>query len=1316
MDRFRSLYKENSHTLSPVQHNLKNRNIQNANRAKKRREVFESGRNLDVSPTPTKPHNFEEQNLAEVLVDKENKGDALENVAECNKSRIALVASGKTSSKKSTRQESYLLKFIEWREAHKQKEKKRNEIKRRPFISSGGACGSAFESSARFSTVTNKGKSKEVATFVPKGHQRFKPPAGITNPLSEMTSAAKDLLAHDRKSFYTVVPTPPRSKEDNAIGVETKKLSTLSKTPAISNLARCKSAITPATTSLKSTKNPTGTKPAGTKAIKATSVLSTESKPTAVVPPTKKHLTATTGASQKIPSNLDTKSSSNEPVKPEKKTLCSTNKTATSVANVASNISNFNTKSKSNEPPKKTPCNLNKNRESPKKKVPLFVRPQPPKMTTTATRKPISQSRGIATINTVNKPKQAATGASAGAVGKAHMLQSKRAAANASERNKKFATTFKYKKTQVPTLNRPNAPSNITIKGKTLLGGVRTCTADVAFAIAETPTDLLNINTFEPFLTSTRVKSLSPHSANAPNISPVNSEAVNDKKVAGSHQNMRTHSSTSAKRALLTSDTKQNPPIKIQRQKSKFNFVRYSIGSSESDMSPEPEQNGFDAPNISPVNSEAVNDKKVAGSHQNMRTHSSTSAKRALLTSDTKQNPPIKIQRQKSKFNFVRYSIGSSESDMSPEPEQNGFDAPNISPVNSEAVNDKKVAGSHQNMRTHSSTSAKRALLTSDTKQNPPIKIQRQKSKFNFVRYSIGLSELDVSREPEQNGFDMNNSKSASEVGKSVNGTEQITVLEVQPKNTNATQCNAEGNNMSPENKIKNNLDQLKTPPSTENERPVNYIGSFVSVSRGKVSARKEREKRDSIYLPGANDSLTITAAGTPVKKAKTPCKSAVTTPVNIEARRILEAVRYFRQQLSNEIDRLHVLCDQWEEYKQQNLPLLQKSAGEDMINVTIGQTKLLTSKKFQQFKGLIDRCENGARGTAAVYDGSEDTKPITDVDLEGFWSMLNLQVDNVEKRFENLTRWKANNWSDPDEIQETKQLKLKCKPNLTKVKKAKPPAKTAKPSSGLQAMLRKMHAEMRKNKETAFGAGVADENVLVSTPTRQRRSHSGTPKIAGTEQRNSTPRRISVVVRDRKSLSAAATVISLPADSSVGSVVAGNRRHSRFSGESPKSLKASSSELRRSLSNMENAFGGCSDLLRSTLAANAQKLRRRSGTPNFVESAIELDVKQPQVSEKVRTPSPILASAPAANMARKSILKTPGTAKGKPKNVIFNEKLRVKKFKFTIEDDELSDDEEQQMQTSTEEPLSTPRAYSLRTRKVVLRPSSEFVIPFKQI
>lgn len=203
-----------------------------------------------------------------------------------------------------------------------------------------------------------------------------------------------------------------------------------------------------------------------------------------------------------------------------------------------------------------------------------------------------------------------------------------------------------------------------------------------------------------------------------------------------------------------------------------------------------------------------------------------------------------------------------------------------------------------------------------------------------------------------------------------------------------------------PKNNINCESVQPRTSLPTEPERPVNYISSFVSVSRGKVSARKEREKRDSIYLPNADTTLlstTITKTED-ADKPETLCKSSVATPVSVEARRILEAVRYFRLQLQNEIERLHASCDQWEEYKLQNLPLLQKTGGEDMINVTIGQTKLLTSKKFQQFKGLIDRCESGARGTAAADDGSEDTKVITDVDLEGFWSMLNLQVTSINK------------------------------------------------------------------------------------------------------------------------------------------------------------------------------------------------------------------------------------------------------------------------------------------------------------------------------
>ncbi|XP_054739061.1 guanylate kinase-associated protein mars [Anastrepha obliqua] len=1140
MNRYSILYKENSSMLSSVEHNRTNRELQNANRAEKRRQIFASGRNLNVSPTPKKSIESKEQKVhlenenLQKIENKENMGDVGNNTkccevksadqSVCNKSRIALAVSGKVNPKKATRQEMYLLRFIEWKEAQKQKEKKR-EHKKPPFVPSGGISGSGFGSS-KASVVSNKVKSKEVASFVPKDYHNFKPPAGLKNPLVKMTPAMKDVLGKDRQSFYTVVPTPPRDKKDNTTKVDIKKTPALNKTPAVSKLAGVTSVVMPAASAMKSTKTATTSRLANTnstKAVKATAVPpSTGKVSTAVIEPSKKALSRALAYP-----------------------LCA--KTPASQKQKA--ISNVDIKLTSKEPLKKNPSANNKNGENAKQfknrldSALAFARPHPPKVTRTISRKQLTRPKGIGTSTAANIPKPRTTGGSTGAVGKAHLLQNKQTAVGATERSKaecnvKLATSLKAKKAQISTLNRPNAPNKIAIKSKATLGGAR---ISAAFAIAETPTDLLNINPFEPNAASTRVKSPLPHTSKKPNISFVNSKTANDKNNVVSRQNIRAHSSSSAKRTL--------------------------------------------------------------------------------------------IQQQK------------------------------------------KPDGT------------------------------KQTSKFNFVRYSGGLSEFDMSSEIEEDGVNNEEIEKIMDDGKSTSQTEENTVLEAQLKDS----VDQDNLTLLPESETNQELAQVKTPPSAETERPINYIGSFVAVSRGKVSARKEREKRDSVYIPSANENGTLPAAATttPIKNAEAAPQTTIATPVSLESRRILEAVRYFRQQLSNEIERLHALCNQWEEYQNQNTLLLRQTGGDDMINVTVGQTKLLTSKKFQQFKGLIDRCECRARGTAAADDGSENTKPITDVDLEGFWSMLNLQVDNIEKRFSNLTRWKSNNWCDPDEMQQPKPVKSKSKPNLNKVKKAKPPAKMAKASSGLQAMLRNMHAKMRKNKETeVVGNGeTAVAKVLTPTRLRQRRSHSGTPRNGdvGAEQR-----RISVVVRDRKSLSAAATIISLPANSSPAFAVGAQRRHSRINAESPKSVKTCSDELHRSLSNMEKAFSGCNDLLRSTLSGNALKSQRRSGTPNFIELPIEKEA-----AAKVQTPARTPPSVTTLNVGRKSILKTPGTTKGKPKNVIFNEKLRVKKFHFTCEDyDELSDDEKQRMQTSTEEPLADQRTYSLRTRKVVLRPSCEIEIP----
>lgn len=252
-----------------------------------------------------------------------------------------------------------------------------------------------------------------------------------------------------------------------------------------------------------------------------------------------------------------------------------------------------------------------------------------------------------------------------------------------------------------------------------------------------------------------------------------------------------------------------------------------------------------------------------------------------------------------------------------------------------------------------------------------------------------------------------------------------------------------------------------QTPPQSSNNTPTNYLSPFVSVSRGKVNSQTEQKKRDSMYLQDEGPE----------------------TPVAV--RRTLDAVKYFRMQLENEIKRLHALCDDWNLYCEQHKVMLIETGGKDMIDAAIGQTKLLTSKKLMQFSSLIDRCESGVTGVGLrPNDGSEATKPVLSEDLQGWWDMINLQSDNVDKRFANLERWKANDWQDPDAIEKLKP-KVKVGPKASKTK-AKPAAKA---STNLMSFLRKAKAEHRKNQE--------DEGKIPL---------------------NDTPTRRVIVVRDRKS------------------------------------------------------------------------------------------------------------------------------------------------------------------------------------------------------
>nr|XP_048285931.1 disks large-associated protein 5 [Myodes glareolus] len=110
--------------------------------------------------------------------------------------------------------------------------------------------------------------------------------------------------------------------------------------------------------------------------------------------------------------------------------------------------------------------------------------------------------------------------------------------------------------------------------------------------------------------------------------------------------------------------------------------------------------------------------------------------------------------------------------------------------------------------------------------------------------------------------------------------------------------------------------------------------------------------------------------------------------------------VPYFRKILQSETDRLTSQCLEWERKLDLDIP----DDAKDLIRTTVGQTRLLIMERFKQFEGLIDNCE---------YKRGE--KETTCSDLDGFWDMVNFQVDDVNQKFNNLVKleeagWKNNN------------------------------------------------------------------------------------------------------------------------------------------------------------------------------------------------------------------------------------------------------------------------------------------------------------------
>uniref|UniRef100_A0A673CZC1 Discs, large (Drosophila) homolog-associated protein 2b n=1 Tax=Sphaeramia orbicularis TaxID=375764 RepID=A0A673CZC1_9TELE len=124
----------------------------------------------------------------------------------------------------------------------------------------------------------------------------------------------------------------------------------------------------------------------------------------------------------------------------------------------------------------------------------------------------------------------------------------------------------------------------------------------------------------------------------------------------------------------------------------------------------------------------------------------------------------------------------------------------------------------------------------------------------------------------------------------------------------------------------------------------------------------------------------------------------------------------WFMQLLHNETKRLEGWCKEMEREAEEH-DMSEEILGK--IRSAVGSAQLLMSQKFQQFYWL---CQQN-------LDPSAMPRP-TSQDLAGFWDLLQLSIDDVTAKFDELQQIKSNHWQL---VESPEKKERKWPPPLTK-------------------------------------------------------------------------------------------------------------------------------------------------------------------------------------------------------------------------------------------------------------------------------------------
>ncbi|XP_040457305.1 disks large-associated protein 5 isoform X1 [Falco naumanni] len=206
----------------------------------------------------------------------------------------------------------------------------------------------------------------------------------------------------------------------------------------------------------------------------------------------------------------------------------------------------------------------------------------------------------------------------------------------------------------------------------------------------------------------------------------------------------------------------------------------------------------------------------------------------------------------------------------------------------------------------------------------------------------------------------------------------------------------------SPVNKIEKSSDTKAQEPNLKSQ--VSPADKDVEEQQTTTSLRGEKasESDEKTSVQRANETIPV---------------STDITALETESDDVREQehdVPYFRTILRSETEKLMSQCLQWDGKLELDVP----EDAKDLIRTTVGQTRLLIAERFKQFEGLVDNCEfkRGEKETSCT-------------DLDGFWDMVDFQIKDVNKKFDNLKKLQDNGWQ-PLEVPIKAIVKKKTIPN----------------------------------------------------------------------------------------------------------------------------------------------------------------------------------------------------------------------------------------------------------------------------------------------